>query len=168
MKLKIFFILIILFFCHPEIPGGNCLISKNLLFEGKKIAFYNDIKRKDFSEELLKECIYYEKIEHSDIVLIQARLETGSYTSEVFWVNNNLFGMKLPYYRKTVASGEHINHATYSHWTESVKDYKIWQTWYKNAGYRIDEYLVFLQYIRYASDPRYIPKIIKLGKNNIS
>lgn len=165
MKLKIFFILFVLFIYRPEIPGGNCPISENILFECKKVAFYNDIKGKDFSEELLKECIYYEKIEHPDIVLIQAQLETGNYTSEIFWVNNNLFGMKFPRYRKTVVFGEHLNHATYSHWTESVKDYKLWQTWYKNAGYKIDEYLVFLQYIRYATDPHYIPKIITLGKN---
>jgi flagellum-specific peptidoglycan hydrolase FlgJ len=171
--MRIYFIIILFFLLSIKIPGGSHPISENLIFEAKKIAFYNEVKNKPFSEELLKECIYYEKIKNPDIVLIQARLETGNYTSVIFQDNNNLFGMKYAKGRETPATGILYGHAYYSHWTDSVKDYKLFQEWYLSVGWRLpdndpDLYLVFLRCIRYARDPRYIYKLIQLSGKNIS
>jgi hypothetical protein len=168
MKIKLFFILFLFLIYRPLIPGGDCPISGNLLFEAKKIAFYIEVKDKDFSEDLLKECLYYEKVDHADIVLLQSHLETGNYTSEVFLLSSNLFGMKYPIFRETTAVGILLHHAYYNHWTDSVKDYKLWQDWYKSVGYNMDEYLVFLKFIRYAKDPRYIHKLIYLAQKDIT
>jgi flagellum-specific peptidoglycan hydrolase FlgJ len=153
-------------------PGGYVGVSDSMLFEAKKIAFYSEVYKKDFSVELLKECIYYEKIQHPDVVLTQSELETGHYTSELFWVANNLFGMRLAEVRETTAAGEYKHHAKYLHWTDSVKDYKKFQEWYMSIGYDIgdnsDGYLVFLKWIRYATDKRYIGKLIIMGNKEIS
>jgi flagellum-specific peptidoglycan hydrolase FlgJ len=172
IKLKIFFIVVLSFLYSKNINCGHAPISPNLLFEAKKIAFYSEVKNKDFSEELLKECIYYERIQHPNVVLKQAQLETGYYTSELFWVANNVFGMRLPEVRKTTAVGIYDHHARYDHWTDSVKDYKLFQDWYMSIGYDIgtesNDYLVFLKWIKYATDKKYISKLIYLGDKEIS
>jgi len=165
--------IILLLFGHSKIaPSGDVKISETLLFEAKKMVFYMEVKSKDFSEELLKECIYYEKIQHPDVVLRQAQLETGYYTSELFWVANNVFGMRLPEVRKTTAAGIYDHHARYDHWTDSVKDYKLFQDWYMSIGYDIgnqpNDYLVFLKWIKYATDKKYIAKLIYLNDKEIS
>jgi hypothetical protein len=75
-----------------------------------------------------------------------------------FKENNNLFGMKMPEYRKTTAIGINRGHAVYSSWRESVIDYALWQG--KRARYSTKN-----QYLRrlksYAADPNYITKIKK-------
>lgn len=142
-------------------PSG-CIVahSEHKIFQLNKFDFYNRAYSQEFSPELLKECLYYEKIDHPDIVFRQSELETGYYTSELFWIANNLFGMRLAQVRETTAAGIYRYHARYDHWTDSVKDYKLWQEYYKSLGYNFsDEYLVFLNYIGYATDPNYILKI---------
>jgi hypothetical protein len=62
--------------------------------------------------------------------LAQAKWESTHFTSEIFYDNNNLFGMKLAKIRPTTAIGKHKlhgNHAAYNNWQDSVKDYKLWQ-----------------------------------------
>lgn len=171
MKLKIFFIVVLSLLYCKNIQSGHIALSTNQMFEAKKMAFYMEVKNKPFSEELLKECMYYEKILHSDIVLIQSQLETGNYTSTIFKDNSNLFGMKYPFVRETSAIGIMYGHAFYNHWTDSVKDYKLFQEWYMSIGYDIgtnsDHYLVFLKCIRYATDKLYIHKLVGLENTDI-
>jgi hypothetical protein len=164
-------LLILLFLSNVSIiSNGELPLSEieNRNFEAQRTIYYYQIRDLPFSEELLIKCLYYEKIIYPEIVLTQARLETGFYTSDIFKNGNNLFGMKYPKYRTTTATGTYQGHAQYSHWIESVIDYRKFQDWYMSLGYRItgteiDEYLVFLQWIKYAEDPHYIPKIVKLG-----
>jgi len=162
MKLKNYLrigFIVLLLLLNVSVPNGIVKISEQTLFNVKKMDFYNRALSQDFSVELLIECLYYEKIQHPTIVLKQSRLETGHYTSELFKMANNLFGMRLAHVRETVAIGEYNYHACYSHWTESVKDYKLWQDYYISQGYRLTNYFAFLQYIGYAEDPIYLLKI---------
>lgn len=94
---------------------------------------------KNLEKELIKH-----NIKHPQIVLAQAKLESGNYTSDVYKKTNNLFGLrKGNRYRK------------FGHWTESVKAYKnLIQSRY-NGG----NYLAFLSNIGYASDAEYISKL---------
>ena len=98
------------------------------------------------------------KIAHPDIVMAQAIIESGNFKSNIFKENNNLFGMKMPEYRKTTAIGINRGHAVYRNWRESVIDYALWQG--KRARYQTTS-----QYLRrlrsYAADPNYITKIKK-------
>ena len=105
-------------------------------------------------EEVYKELIR-QGVKHPDIVLAQFRLETGNGTSKKCVKYKNLFGMKLAKQRKTTALGEVDDYAYYSHWTESVKDYKLWQDKYYVDG----DYYKFLESKGYATSKEYINKL---------
>jgi uncharacterized FlgJ-related protein len=96
---------------------------------------------------------------YPDIVMAQAKIETGHFTSKVFKENNNLFGMRLPRQRSTTAIGEQYNHANYTSWRQSVIDYKLWQDMVltKVKGRR-----AYLRYLHknYAENKQYV-KLIK-------
>ena len=87
----------------------------------------NKAEVKPFSLENLKAEIVKQGIKFPNIALAQAVLESGHFDSDIFRENNNLFGMKKPSVRKTVATGENRGHATYKNWVDSVKDYKLFQ-----------------------------------------
>src|SRR5690554_3322128 len=57
-----------------------------------------------FRDELLT-LIFKLRLEHPDIVFAQAILETGNFKSEIFKENKNLFGLKMPWNRPTLAIG---------------------------------------------------------------
>ena len=80
----------------------------------------------------------------ADIVLAQARLETGNFTSRRCKRDRNLFGIK------------HGNrYAHYARWQDSVTDYKR----RISARYKGGSYYHFLTRIGYAKDKRYISKL---------
>ena len=109
-----------------------------------------------FSEFTLKRLIYILKIEHPDIVFIQAQIESAHFKSNIFRENHNLFGMKVAERRKTVAIGKNRGHAQYASWQSSVVDYKLMQKRYAHNKSR-KQYFVYLKH--YAADPRYVLKI---------
>jgi len=172
--IKIILTCILFFLYSINVPGGYHTITKEMLFNAQKICFYNQIKDEPFSEALLKKVIWYEKIQYPEIVILQCRLETGFYTSDIFLNGHNCFGMKHPKYRQTVAVGTYQGHAQYNNWIDSVIDYKIWQEWYLALGFRINGnedkelYLVFLDCIKYAEDPHYIPKLVILLQRDLT
>lgn len=88
-----------------------------------------------------------QNIKHPNIVLAQAKLETGHYTSNVCKKNNNLFGLMR---------GDKYHH--FSHWKNSIEFYK------KHIQSRYDggNYYDFLNHIGYAEDKEYIKKLRQL------
>lgn len=98
-------------------------------------------------------------IVYPDIVMAQAKIETGHFTSRVFKENNNLFGMKLPRQRSTTAIGEQYNHANYTSWRQSVIDYKLWQD---KVLTKVKSRRAYLKYLHknYAENKQYV-KLIK-------
>jgi uncharacterized FlgJ-related protein len=98
---------------------------------------------------------------YPEIVLAQAKIETGNFTSVIFIENNNLFGMKLPYRRQTTAVGENRNHAKYTDWIQSIRDYKLWQDQMIHKAPTKRAYLAYLRR-NYAEDKNYIKKIKQL------
>jgi hypothetical protein len=157
-----------------KVPGGEAVMTEEMRFQTERAFFYYQIKDLPFSEDLLKKCIYYERIEYQDIVILQSQLETGYYTSDVFLNGNNCFGMRFPRSRPTVAKGAYKEHAQYSHWSDSVIDYALWQKYYLSRGYRIggnnDDafYLVFLNCVHYAADPRYVSKLVEMSRRDLT
>ena len=99
----------------------------------------------DFQDQLL-ELIFEIKLEHPYIVLAQAILESGNYQSQVFKENNNLFGMKMPYRRSTLAVGINKGHAVFKSWKHSVYDYGLYQMAYMR-GLSENDYLDYLNKI---------------------
>ena len=94
--------------------------------------------------EQVKAELHRQGIPHAEIVLAQARLETGNFTSRRCKVDKNLFGIK-----------HDGKYAEYRHWRESVKDYKK----LISSRYKGGNYFVFLERIGYASDKRYTKKL---------
>ena len=83
-------------------------------------------------------------VPHAEIVLAQARHETGNFTSRLCRVNHNLFGIK-----------HNGKYAKYSNWKASIKDYKE----RISSRYTGGDYYAFLRRIKYASDVRYCDRI---------
>lgn len=110
-----------------------------------------------FSEEELISEIQRMKIKYPHIVLAQARLETGHFTSDLFVNNNNLFGMKLPWNRPTTAIGVRNGHAVYKSWRDSLIDYALYSSRYIKVNSE-EEYLTHLGKY-YAQDPKYKEKV---------
>lgn len=112
-----------LFKTYKDLPG---LTISNLLYEIRKNG-----------------------IQHEKVVLAQAILETGWFTSSVCRNKNNLFGLTNP------RTGEYYE---FDHWTESVKAY------YTKVQYRYKggNYLLWLDEIGYAVKTEYVLSLIKL------
>jgi len=100
-------------------------------------------------------------IVYPDIVMAQAKIETGHFTSRVFRENHNLFGMRLPRQRSTTATGEQYNHASYTSWRQSVIDYKLWQD---RVLIKVKSKRAYLKYLSkyYATDKKYVKLIEKM------
>lgn len=67
--------------------------------------------------------VYELPFKFKKIVVAQAVLETGWFTSKNFKVNNNLYGMRVPYNRITTADTSINGYAHYKKWEESIIDY---------------------------------------------
>jgi flagellum-specific peptidoglycan hydrolase FlgJ len=94
-------------------------------------------------EQVLAE-IQRQGIPHAHIVLAQARLETGNFSSDRCRRDHNLFGIK-----------HNGQYARYRTWQDSVADYKA----RISSRYRGGDYYAFLRRIGYASDPAYTAKL---------
>ena len=80
-----------------------------------------------FSEDAFIELLKEVNVKYPYIVLAQAKIESGNYTSEIFKGNHNLFGMKQARKRTTTAIGTKNGHAYYTSWISSVYDYAMYQ-----------------------------------------
>ena len=156
------------------VPGGSPMLTEEARQRTERYLFYFEVRNQSFSEDLLKKCLEYEGVMYQEIVILQSRLETGYYTSDIFLNANNLFGMRYPGRRPTDATGIYKEHAQYAHWSDSVIDYALWQKYYLSRGYRLEDeidsdfYLVFLNSIPYAEDPRYISKLVTLSQGDLT
>jgi len=98
----------------------------------------------DFSEDKLIDMLVSLNIKFPHIVLAQAKLESGNYSSKIFKENHNIFGMKEARVRIHTSKGTQFNHAYYSHWRESVYDYAFYQCRYLSTLHTEDEYYTYL------------------------
>jgi uncharacterized FlgJ-related protein len=114
-----------------------------------------------FSEEKLIEYMKEIHMRFPHIVLAQARIESGHYSSAVFKQNNNIFGMKLATQRVRYSIGEKLNHAVYTTWRRSVDDYAVRQAVEYTGISNEAEYFECLR--QYAEDPSYVVKIKEMA-----
>lgn len=99
-----------------------------------------------FTEENILRELIAQDIDYPEIVLAQAIIETGGFTSQSCTKDNNLFGLRkldLSYWK-------------FSHWTESVRFYKEKIQKYKEKP---KDYYVFLEKLPYAESQTYIQTI---------
>lgn len=78
-------------------------------------------------------CVYNELVAqgiiHPELVLSQAKLESGNYKSKVALQNFNIFGIKY-IHRKPYQKGELNGHAIYRSYKECISDFKLTQQYY--------------------------------------
>lgn len=115
----------------------------------------------EFSMSNLKEYMKLIGIKHAEIVIQQAIIESGWGKSYIFRHNKNLFGMRHPKIRATTSQGSRYSYAIYKTWTDSVKDYLLWQ----NIRYKGGDYYAFLIKSNYCTNPDYINLLKKIKIN---
>jgi uncharacterized FlgJ-related protein len=113
----------------------------------------------DFSEEKLIELLLSLNVKFPHIVLAQAKLESGHYSSKIYKENHNLFGMKEAVVRIHTSKGTQFSHAYYDNWRESVYDYAFYQSSYLSTLKTEEEYYVYLAK-SYAEADNYV-KLLK-------
>lgn len=118
-------------------------------------------------QDSIKQFIKSMNISHADIVYAQAVLETGDFKSDLFSTNHNMFGMKEPLVRNTVALGTKNGYAYYKNWQHSIIDYALYQATYYGTTKTRWETLNRQSYLErlaktYASDPNYIRKLNRI------
>ncbi len=118
----------------------------------------------EFNETKLIKKIKELNFKFPHIVLAQAYIETGQFTSMIFKQNNNLFGMKEAKQRASVATGTMHNHAHYNTWSDSVVDYALFYSTYLYSINTEEEYFQYLK--QYAEDPSYIERLKEVIKTN--
>lgn len=107
-------------------------------------------------------------IKYPEFVFAQAILESGHFKSNLSKINNNLFGMKVPSRRETLAIGKSKSgYAIYKHWKDSVKDYLLFQNYIlsKNNYDTKEKYIDFISR-RYSETEGYVSKVNKVVKSN--
>ena len=102
-------------------------------------------------ERLYEACAYYE-IQHPDIVVAQAILETGFFKSDLCLKQHNLFGL---------FNSRTMDFYSFNHWTESVKAYRD-KVQYR---YQDGDYYDWLERIGYAEDSLYVSKLKNIRTN---
>lgn len=133
--------------------------------ETRSIILKEADKENEFSPEKLKAYILSLNIKYPHIVLAQAEIETGHFTSNIFKENHNLFGMKVATKRPTTNKGEENGHAYYDNWKESVVDYAFYSAQYLKDIKSEKEYLQYLKQ-SYAQDTTYVTKILRIINKN--
>lgn len=104
--------------------------------------------------ELLKDCNF----KYPYIILAQAKLESGNFTSSLFRSNNNMFGMKKPRKRSTTSMYEKNGYAYYRDWIDCVYDYGFYSCCNLSEVNNEEEYYKILSE-RYAEDTSYVEKL---------
>ena len=92
-----------------------------------------------------------QRVPHAEIVLAQARLETGNFTSRRCREDKNIFGIK---------HGK--RYAKYRRWQDSVADYKE----RISSRYVKGDYYAFLRKIGYAEDAAYSRKVAEIVRTS--
>lgn len=113
-----------------------------------KIAYlkFGTKPEQDLNIRNLYEVMERYDISNKNIVIAQALLETGYFTSRVCLDCNNLFGLRKP------TNGEYYE---FDSWEKSVKAYRD----YVQYKYKGGDYYAFLDRIGYAEDKDYISKL---------
>lgn len=120
---------------------------------------------------LLYEKLVAAGIRYPAAVFAQAAHETGGFSSAIYYENKNLWGLKVPYHRPTLALGWHRGHAKFASYDDCIREYKAWQDKYLPRYERTfggvatnEKYVRFLKYSGFAEDPAYDKRVLHYVK----
>jgi uncharacterized FlgJ-related protein len=98
------------------------------------------------------------------IILAQAQLESGNFTSHIFKSNNNFFGMKQARSRPTTCIRLQHGHAYYNNWKDCVIDYALYQAAYLKNIKTEEQYYNYIGR-NYAENANYAKIVKKIAQN---
>ena len=111
------------------------------------------LKAKELNDSILYLALVHYNIKHPKIVLAQAKLESGNFTSNHYKKRNNFLGLydskRKEYYK-------------FNHWTDCIQGYK------DMIEYKLrdnENYYNFLRRIKYATSENYIRQIKQIEKS---
>ena len=157
-------VLIILFnnltILQKENKDLNSQIQKEeyLLSLEQSIGYWFINKPEEVNDSILYQFLIDNNAWYPGILLKQAKIESGNYSSNIYKSNNNLYGMRKPYKRSTTQSGINKGYGVYQNWCLSVLDRLLWDYYHFDEKPTKEEYLNKLQF--FAEDSNYISKII--------
>lgn len=127
---------------------------KNICGGPSSVPIYNNV---ELTKESLYEALKRHGVKFPKIVLAQAILETGHFTSRVCRDKLNLFGLRDP------KTGEYY---AFEDWESSILGYRDWvQNKYKGKPTNEFQYYSFLKNIGYASAKDYIYKVRRIAES---
>lgn len=129
-----------------------------LLSLEQSIGYWFINKPEEVNDSILYQFLIDNNAWYPDILLKQAKIESGNYSSNIYKSNNNLYGMRKPYKRSTTQSGINKSYGVYQNWCLSVLDRLLWDYYHFDEKPTKEEYLNKLQF--FAEDSNYISKII--------
>lgn len=111
------------------------------------------LKAKELNDSILYLALVHYNVKHPKIVLAQAKLESGNFTSSHYKKRNNFLGLynskRKEYYK-------------FNHWTDCIQGYK------DMIEYKLrdnENYYNFLRRIKYATSENYIRQIKQIEKS---
>lgn len=147
---------VVLFFVG-KFTGTNSYIT-NKIFHKTEVTDTLLVHDEPFSEEALIETIKNTNLKFPYIVLAQAKMESGNYTSQLFHSNHNLLGMRKARRRITTAEKEKNCYAWYRDFKDCIHDYGMWQATIMCDVTTEEQYFQKLGE-RYAEDVDYVSKL---------
>lgn len=161
-KLLLIIIASVLTLISALLVWSNTMEPKFITGEVRTIIIEKDM---EFTKHKLKEYILDLNLKFPHIVLAQAELESGNFSSTIFIENNNIFGMKCAKQRPSTNTGENRGHAYFNNWKDCVIDYAFYQARYLSKINSEQEYLDYLKQ-NYAEDTLYVQKLLNIIEKN--
>ena len=127
-------------------------------FKEPKDLYSTIVETESISDGVLYNHLLSMRAPFPKVILIQAKIESNNYKSNLYQKNNNMFGMKISTERVTTAGDGRAGYKSYINWKESVTDYILWQFSHNVDKLSQEEYITYLGKI-YAEDPKYPSKI---------
>ena len=100
-------------------------------------------------ENFIKACQFY-NVRFPEVVLAQAKLESGHFNSNIFRTRNNMLGLYDSHNKRFYQ---------FNHWTDCIAGYRDLVQYKYIGGDSVEEYCTWLTELPYAADEHYICKV---------
>lgn len=148
-----------------NVAEDNKILKEQLYKDETELALEHSIgywfinKPEEINDSILYAFLKGNNAWYPEILLKQAKIESGNYTSNVYMNTNNLYGMKKVGKRQTTQLNNTYNgYGCYNNWCLSVLDRMLWDIFmFKGEKPSREEYLKVMEI--YAEDTLYIQKI---------
>lgn len=129
--------------------------DENLLTLEYSVGYWFINKPGPVNDSVLYDFLVQNGAWYPDILLKQAKIESGNYTSNVFQKSNNMYGMKKVGIRNTTQLQDtYCGYGCYTNWCLSALDRILWDIFYFNDIKPTEEdYMKAME--KYAETPNY-------------